>query len=248
MGNSESTKKLGERVIAGKRKLEQDRKFQNERYAYLKASSPELLDGIMISVADSFRSCSPFLEPVLLIAWVHNPNKCKKIILNACRKVFSAPIEKKQYEWFKEYVFGSSIWFLKAQNSNKYMYQELLDVAKEMSRDIIDSMDAIYEHLCLHKNWKEIKDIKTDPKVLRQDDPKVGLLKGKGFKNLFESKTDDEKSENMKSFIDSNLAINILTSTAKNINNEFQNHIKTVMSHYGEFKAGPTKKVERCVS
>eukprot|EP01084_Bolivina_argentea_P113078 201621_1 len=197
MGNTDSTQKLGERVLAGKSKLEQDKKIQSERYAYLKANSPELLDRMVKSIADSFKSCSPFLEPVLLISWMHNRNKCKQIVLDSCRKVFSSPIEKKQFQWFKEYVFTSSIWFFQTKQ-DKYMYQELLNIAKDMSHDIIDSMDAIYEHLCVHKNWKEVLDIKTDgkfPPVLRQDDPKVGLLKDKGFKHLFESKTDDEKSE-----------------------------------------------------
>ncbi len=54
---------------------------------------------------------------------------------------------------------------------------------------------------------------------------------------------DDNKSDNnIQAFIDSNLAVNILTTTAKNINDEFQNHIKTVMSHYGDYKPGPIKK------
>ncbi len=128
------------------------------------------------------------------------------------------------------------------------MYEELLNIAKDMSQDIIDSMDSIYKHLQTHEKWNEIINIKDVSNVSRQDHPNVGLFKNKGFKDLFESKMDDEKSQDMKDFVDSNLAVNILTSTAKNINQEFQNHIQAVMSHFGEFQAGPIKKVERCVS
>ena len=57
---------------------------------------------------------------------------------------------------------------------------------------------------------------------------------------------DDDAGQDMASFIDSNLAINILTATAKQINGEFQDRMRLVMSQFGEFKPGPIKKVERC--
>eukprot|EP01084_Bolivina_argentea_P161475 281078_1 len=247
MGNTDSTKRLGERVITGKTKLEQDKKVEYERYEYLKTNSPEILDSMINGVAASFENFSPFLEPTLLISWIHDSPKCKQIVLKSCRKVLSAPIAKTEYRWFTEYVFPSSVWFFKT-NENKYMYQELLHIAKDMSHDIIDSMDSIYNHLQTHDEWKQIEEIKNEDIITRQDDENVGLLQDKGFKDIFESKNDDEKSEEMKTFIDSNMAINTLTSSATIINNEFQNHVNTVMSHYGEFKSGPMKKVERCVS
>ena len=40
----------------------------------------------------------------------------------------------------------------------------------------------------------------------------------------------------------------MLTTTAKNINSEFQGRLKTVMSRFGDFRAGPVKAVERCQS
>eukprot|EP01084_Bolivina_argentea_P058179 106244_1 len=245
---------LSEKIGAGTLKLNQVKK--DEEYEYLQTNSPELLNTMVKSVENSFnyKSYSPFLDPILLIAWVHDPGKCKKIVLESCRKVLSAPIEKKEYEWFKDYVFSSDIWFMTTSFKKKrFMYHELINIAKEMSKDIINIMDDIYEHLQTHKQWEKIMEIqnaKDFTAVLRQDDAKVGLLKDMGFRDLFESKTvdDDEKSEHMKSFIDSNLAINILTSAATNINHEFQNHIKTVMSLYGSVKPGPVKQVQRCVS
>eukprot|EP01084_Bolivina_argentea_P198648 340101_1 len=159
-----------------------------------------------------------------------------------------------EFWWFKQYVFDSSIWMLKSQKGD-YMYDELLAIARNMSHDIINSMDSIYEHLQAHRRWKEIEAIKTTSAVLRQDHHKVGLLFDEGIRRIFETETKDEDDEEaaaaveeMKSFIDSNLAINVLTSTATNMNNEFQTHVRHVMDYYGEFKPGPMKRVERCVS
>eukprot|EP01083_Nonionella_stella_P232663 820487_1 len=251
MGNTDSTKKLGERVLVAKRKLEKDKTIQSERYEYLKANAPQILDATMKSITASFETCSPFSEATLLMAWMHEPETCKTIVLDSCRKVLNAPIRQTEYLWFKEYVFTSCVWMFKATN-DKFMYQDLLDIVIYMSHTINDTMDSIYELIRKHAQWHRMMNIPNISYVSRQDDPKVGLLQDQGFKDLFKNKTGDEKSgeelENMKSYIDSNLAIDILISTATSINQEFQNHIKTVMSHFGTFRSGPLKKVERCVS
>eukprot|EP01084_Bolivina_argentea_P069819 126977_1 len=112
-----------------------------------------------------------------------------------------------------------------------------------MSQDIISSMNSIYSLFESHPKWQELMNIKNDTEISRQDDKKVGLLKEKGITNILEL-----KEETIEEFIDSNLSVNILTTTAKQINTEFQNHMNNVMSHYGDVKAGPLKKVERCQS
>eukprot|EP01084_Bolivina_argentea_P189852 326391_1 len=246
MGATDSKQNLGERVRAARKKLDEDMKMQTERSDEIRSKSPATMKVIIESIEGSFKSCSPFLEPSLLIAWKSNPDKCKDIILRACRKVLSAPIIKSEYDWFKQYVFPTSIWMFKTKQ-NRFMYEELIDIANNMSSGIINSMDSIYDHLKYHPKWKQLMEIKTQTFVSRQDDKKVGLLQEKGVGDILESKEEDNSSD-LQSFIDSNLAINILTTTAKNINNEFQNHIKTVMSRHGDFKPGPLKKVERCVS
>eukprot|EP01084_Bolivina_argentea_P189853 326394_1 len=246
MGTTDSKQKLGERVLAARKKLADDMKIQSERVTDIESKSPETKKVIMKSITDSFKSCSPFLESILLVAWRINPEECGKIIVDTCQRVLNAPINKDEYEWFIKYVFPSSIWMFK-NSKNRFMYEELIDIANNMSSGIINSMDSIYDHLKYHPKWKQLMEIKTQTFVSRQDDKKVGLLQEKGVGDILESKEEDNSSD-LQSFIDSNLAINILTTTAKNINNEFQNHIKTVMSRHGDFKPGPLKKVERCVS
>ncbi len=86
-------------------------------------------------------------------------------------------------------------------------------------------------------------DIKNETRISRQDHESVGLLKEKGITDILELK--EEKTEDVQTFIDSNLAVNILTTTAKQINTEFQTHMGSVMSHYGQVKGGPIKKVNR---
>eukprot|EP01084_Bolivina_argentea_P229003 386624_1 len=96
MGNTESAQKLGERVITARRKLEEDKKAESSRSEYLKSKSPETMKVCMESIAESFKRCSPFLEPTLLISWSHDQKRCKEIILNACKNVLSAPIVKEE--------------------------------------------------------------------------------------------------------------------------------------------------------
>eukprot|EP01084_Bolivina_argentea_P303682 524365_1 len=195
MGNTDSTQKLGERVLVAKRKLQQNKQIQAQRYEYLKANCPQMLSEAMESVKASFESYSPFLEPNSLLAWIYDEERCKTIVLKACRKVLSSPINKSEYLWFREYVFESSFWFFKTKENNRFMYEELLNIAKEMSKDIMNSMDSIYVHLQSHSKWNKVMDIKDESIVSRQDHPKVGLFQTDGFKDLFESKEkNDEKS------------------------------------------------------
>jgi len=167
--------------------------------------------------------------------------------------VLRAPIKDDDFGWFKQYIFPSNIWMLKAQPNGRYMYQELLEICKEMSADVVSSMDSIYAHLTLHSKWDKVMAIDNDTRVARQDDAKVGLLQDKGLARIFEMKSDEDdddiaKRKNMQNFIDSNMAINILTATASKINEEFQHHMRLLMSSHGTFKAAPMKKVERSIS
>eukprot|EP01084_Bolivina_argentea_P187475 322921_1 len=133
MGATDSKQKLGERVIAARKKLQNDIKLQSERINEIESKSPETLKVMIQSVAESFKSCSPFLEPTLLIAWQSNPEQCQNIILDSCRKVLSAPIHKEEYKWFIQYVFPSSIWMFKTKQ-NRFMYEELIDITNDMQK------------------------------------------------------------------------------------------------------------------
>ncbi len=172
MGNTDSTQKLGERVLVAKRKLAQNKAIQSQRYAYLKQNCPDMLLAAMESTKASFESYSPFLEPTLLLAWIYDEERCQNIVLKTCRKVLSAPINKAEYSWFREYVFESSLWFFKTKQ-NTFMFEELLGIAKEMSKDIMGSMDSIYRHLQSHEKWTQVMAIKEQSIVSRQDHPKV---------------------------------------------------------------------------
>eukprot|EP01083_Nonionella_stella_P219842 787079_1 len=106
MGTTDSKQKLGETVMATRHKLAEDKKIDSER----ESKAAETIKVIMKSVDESFKSCSPFLESILLIAWQTNSEECGKIILDACKRVLTGPINKNEYEWFIKYVFPSSVW------------------------------------------------------------------------------------------------------------------------------------------
>mmetsp|Transcript_42250 Transcript_42250/g.69632 ORF Transcript_42250/g.69632 Transcript_42250/m.69632 type:complete len:710 (-) Transcript_42250:126-2255(-) len=246
MGSTDSKQKLGERVIAARRKLEDDMKLQSERSDDLMAKSPKTMQFMLSSIESSFKNYAPFLEPTLLIAWSADKDKCEDIVVNACKKVLSAPITPDEYDWFKVYVLPSSIWMLKTKD-DRYMYQELMDIAQSMSHSIIETMDSVYGHLRKHDKWDQLMAIKEETIVSRQDDKKVGMLQDKGIMDVADIKDDDEKMA-LQTFIDAHAAINSLTVSAKIIDREFQNYVKTMMGRYGTFKAAPMKKVERCLS
>eukprot|EP01083_Nonionella_stella_P051130 135782_1 len=245
MGIADSKQKLGERVTQARKKLKENSEIYSKKAHEITAKSSKMSNYMIQNISNCLKNCSPFLEPTLLTAWYSDPVKTEEIVLNACRKVLRSPIVASEWDWFQQYVFPSSIWMFKStQNENKFMYQELLEIASTYSDDIMKTMDDIYDSLKHQKGWNELIAINHQTLISRQDDEKVGLLKDDAITDLREAKTDEEYE--MQGFIDSNWCLNSLLDAANTINSEFQAHIRTVMSPYGEFKPGPLKKLERC--
>ena len=264
MGSGASHQRLGERVLTAQEKLASDMKIQAERAEKLKEASPETLEVMVQSVANSFERCSPFSDATLLVAFHANPVEVERVLTKSVKKVMSAPIRKDEYQWFmvcvcfalgsepvivsQQYVFPSSIWMMKTQQ-NEFMFELMMTITKSMSEKIDNSMHSIFKHLGSHQEWDSLLAIKNQTVVPRQDDDKVGLLMEKGIREMAELKSgDDADSDDLVTFVDSNVAVNILTATANKINTEFQSHLRSVMNRFGDFKAGPTKGVERCQS
>ena len=101
MGVGISKQRLGERVLAARKKLEADRKMQAARAALIMSSSPQTLDVMVQSIAEAFKTCSPFSEPTLLVAFEANPEEVQRVLTKACKQVLSAPIDKEEYAWVK---------------------------------------------------------------------------------------------------------------------------------------------------
>eukprot|EP01084_Bolivina_argentea_P258713 436280_1 len=124
MGNTESKKQLGDKITATRKKFQEDSKVYCERSNDINSKSSKLSQYMIKSIETSFKSCSPFLEPTLLTAWYSNPAECEEIVVNTCNKVLNAPIIKKEWDWFEQYIFPSSIWMFKSRKDpNKYMYE-----------------------------------------------------------------------------------------------------------------------------
>ena len=102
MGTIDSKERLGERVRTARRKLEEDKKMQSERANEIRSKSPATMKAVLQSIEESFKTCSPFLEASLLLAWEFDPDKCKSIVLNAAKKVLREPIKRNEWEWFHQ--------------------------------------------------------------------------------------------------------------------------------------------------
>ncbi len=247
MGNTDSKQKLGEKVTAAKKELEENVKIYSAKANELNTKSKKISGYMIENISKCFKHCSPFSEATLLTAWHSNPGKCEEIVLKSCEKVLNAPITADQWQWFQSYVFPSSIWMYQStQNRNMFMYEKLLDIANSYSGDIMQNMDDIYDSLAYQKGWKELMSIKNEERVSRQDDVKVGCLKEDAIRELLDTKSDEDYD--MQTFVDSNWCVTSLLSTAKEINKEFQDHIRTIISHFGDFKPGPLKQMNRCQS
>uniref|UniRef100_A0A7S0TEL7 Uncharacterized protein n=1 Tax=Elphidium margaritaceum TaxID=933848 RepID=A0A7S0TEL7_9EUKA len=244
MGSVESKQKLGERVIAARTKLEQDLKVQEERSTQLMSASPSTMQFILDRVQQSFENCSPFLENSLMMAWKANEEQCKDFVLRACKQVLSAPIKPDEFAWFKQYVLPSSLWMLSSKDG-RFMYEAMMEVVEKQSVCIVQSMDSVYAHLQSHPKWNALMAIKEESEVDRQDHESVGLLRDDGIRGVADLKQSDDDLE---TFVDSQVAVTALTLAAKRIDREFQHYMEKVMGHFGDVKAGPMKKVERCLS
>ena len=86
--------------MGARKKLEAAMKMQAERTEKLKAVSPETLDVMVQSVANSFERCASFSDATLLVAFRANPVEVERVLTKSVKKVMSAPIRKHEFEWF----------------------------------------------------------------------------------------------------------------------------------------------------
>ena len=236
MGTASSKQRLGERVVAALAKLKEDRAMQAALKQQIESASPETLRVMVQSIEASFASCSAFSERTLLVAFAASPEEVERVLRKSCKQVLSAPIDTGQFAWLQQYVLPSSVWLMRANHeSGQFLYEQLLDITESMGRKIQHSMQSIFQHLRAHQEWGKVLAIENETVVARQDDARVGLLNEQGIRDIADAKQDDKE---LASFIDSNLAVNLLTTTAKQVNGEFQQHLKAVMSRYGAFRAG----------
>ena len=135
------------------------------------------------------------------------------MLSKAVKQVLSAPINKAQYEWFWRYVFPSSVW-LQRDREGDFMFERMLKITSDMTQKIDASMSSIFEHLQTHREWDKVAAIQNQNIVTRQDDARVGLLQGAGIRDVLEVKQQDDAELDLAGFTDSNLAVNMLTTTA----------------------------------
>ena len=237
MGAGSSSKQhLGDRVLAAQKQLASDEKMACERVEQLKSASPETLDVAVQSLADSFKRCSPFPDSLLLVAFAANPEETQRILQKAVKQVLSAPVRKEQYEWFTQYVFPSTVWMRSAKDGTR-LFEGMLTIVKGMTQKIDDSMHSIFAHLQTHREWSKLAAIQNQSLVERQDHDSVGLLKENGITDVAESKHADKEdaAAALTAFVDANVAVTRLTATANRLNGEFQQHVRAVLSRYGDY-------------
>ena len=134
----------------------------------------------------------------------------------------------------QKYVFPSSIWMMRTADG-MFMYERMMKIAKSMTEKVDLSLNSIFQHLTSHAEWHRLTAIQNQSVITRQDHDKVGLLKDHGIQGIAADDDDakqqhhdgaDEDEDDLAAFIDSNLAVNLLTTTAERINGEFQGRVR----------------------
>eukprot|EP01084_Bolivina_argentea_P118496 210235_1 len=265
MGGKES-KDLSPSEKKALKKFEDDKAIHQARLELIALTSNDIIVDIVESVRVSFRNCSPLSEATLFMAWIINPVECEQILIEASRRVLNQPIDRKEFEWYKKYVISSAVLLFKKtkitpedQKEKKVcVYNFIFDIVSDYQKTIIASMNGIYEALKHQDGWYSLIGIRNIDDVMRQDDPKVGLLTEATLLRFKESvrqkiTTQEESKEDgiyteLETFIDSHLVTNILVAAAQAINKEFQSYINSILGEYGKFQPGPLKEMGRCAS
>jgi len=243
------------RVHAATSTVRDSNAIEQEQYDRLKSMSPQTLRQMIRTIQLSLKSFSPFSESVLLLAFKADPETVTNSLMECTRKVLGAPVQSEHYQWFMHYVFASTVWF-KETKSGHHLFDDLLSVTEGMRSKVIQNMDSLLDHLRSHQDWDEMRSIRMSrkqPVIDRQDDPKVGLLRDPALRDLAESKSSDDHSgggdsEGLKRFIDGNLALNMLMTTAQSVHEEFQREMRTILSRHGEFQSVPIMSMDDALS
>jgi len=251
MGLGVSKDTVGQLVKSGKAKKERECQLQDERYSLMVSTSPSTLALVVKSTIECLKSCAPFLEGDLMLAFKAKPKELEQCLLETTKKVLSYPIDKEEWQWFRSFVMRSSVWFMRTADDQGFLYQKMFEIAEGLTKKVNVSMEDIYDHMKQHHDWKKVMAIKPQTWVSRQDAEAVGLLRNEAITKLQEMKVDDDDKEGvhkLKDYVENNLAISTLSAVAKRINRPFQEAVNEVIGQFGEFRAGPIKKIDRCVS
>ena len=251
MGLGSSKDKVGQLVKSGKAQLEHETEVMEERYALMMATSPGMLDFTLESTLKCLESCAPFNESDLMLALKRDPVRVQKCLWKMTEEVLSEPIDGAEWQWFKQHLMRSSVWFMRTADDAEYLYEEMFRIATKLTANVNESMDGIYKHMMKHDDWKKVMAIKEQTWVSRQDADSVGLLREKCIVDLQERKvTEDEEEgvQKLKQFVEANSAVTNLSFVARNINRPFQEAVKKVIGQFGAFREGPLKKIDRCIS
>ena len=251
MGLGTSKDKVGQLVKTGKDRRNHESKLMEERYDLMMKTAPGMLDFTLKSILECLESCAPFNESDLMLAFKRDPVRVQKCLWKMTEKVLSEPIDGAEWEWFKQYLLRSSIWFMRTADDDEHLYEEMFRIATKLTAKVNESMDGIYKHMMKHDDWKKVMKIKEQTWVSRQDHASVGLLRNEAITNLQEMKVTEDNEEGvqkLKQFVEANSAVTNLSFVARKINRPFQKAVKEVIGEFGIFREGPLKKIDRCIS
>eukprot|EP01083_Nonionella_stella_P076970 209942_1 len=143
------------------------------------------------SVKTLIQNKLPFSDDLLLMCFHfemtqhgNDPLKCSlwQCIHDTLNDVLRIPLNRRNWLWFKQYIFGSSLWYQHVKGDEKLLYDLLIEmVSTQLQAQVnylkphIDALENKTEDIQQDDSWEKLKNypefIVTDnPEGLRQDE------------------------------------------------------------------------------
>jgi hypothetical protein len=177
---------------------------------------------------------------LVMIVFESQQKAVEQIVLQAARETLTAPIERKEWIWFRDNLLSTFLWFeLSAEVKGRYLYERLLDIATEQLQ--VQAIAANRMAFPLLEDIPSKAFLPGGSSEIRQDHRLVG--------NVPNIRQQLLGSEETSKFYDLNVYLNDLLCIARIIDPDFQAHLVRLMSPLGDralVEAGPLKSLRRC--
>ena len=177
---------------------------------------------------------------LLMIVMERQANAVEELVLRAAEETLEAPITGEQWQWFRENLLSTYLWFSPSSVvPDSFVYERLLKIAEQNLRKQAAVADAM--HFPALEGIPSRALLPGGAAEIRQDHRLVGNVPGIRQQLLGSADTI--------SFYDLHVYLNDLLCIARIINPEFQAHMARLMAPMAGralVEPGPLKSLQRC--
>ena len=177
---------------------------------------------------------------LLMIVMENQGPAVEEIVIQAARETLEAPVTKEKWEWFRDNLLSTYLWFSpSAVREGSFVYERLLDIASENLK--IQALAADELRFPRLETIPSCDFLPGGKEEIRQDHRLVGNVP-----NIRQQMLGGTENVN---FYDLHVYLNDLLCIARIINPEFQDYLERLMTPMADrvtIDAGPLKSLQRC--